>query len=168
MSRFAAVTLVALITLPLLLQADNGVSSAKLNQPYVLGHVEGVLLMPDGIPAKARLDTGASRSSLHAREIELFDKNGEDRVRFVFDDHDGGEHVFDVPLEDQVTVTQASGQQTRYVVRLGLCVGKHYSETDFTLADRSTLTYPILVGRSFLSRGVLVSSAHDQTVEPDC
>ncbi len=157
-----------LILIPLTLAADNDLSSVELEEQDVLGHVEAVRLMPDEIPAKARLDTGASRSSLHAREIEAFDKDGEEWVRFVFDDHDGGKHDFELPIEDEITVTQASGQENRYVVKVGLCVGAHYSETDFTLTDRSALTYPILVGRTFLSEGILVSSEHDRTVEPDC
>lgn len=134
----------------------------------VYGHVEQVMLMPYRIKAQARLDTGARTSSLHARDIEPFEKNGEKWVRFFFDDHDGDLHPFVLPLIDEVTVTQASGTQTRYVVELGLCVGDHYNETKFTLTDRSKLTYPILVGRRFLADGLLVSSAHDFTASPEC
>lgn len=140
----------------------------NLQTGNVYGHVEDVLLMPGRIQASARLDTGARTSSLHARDIEPFEKNGEKWVRFHFDDHDGGLHPFSLPLKDEITVTQASGTQTRYVVKLGLCVGEHYSETKFTLTDRSQLTYPILVGRRFLAEGLLVSSEHDFTASPEC
>lgn len=140
--------------------------TAEANEVY--GHVEDVMLMPGRIKAQARLDTGARTSSLHARDVELFKKDGEDWVRFIFDDHDGGEHPVKAPLEDEITVTQASGTQTRYVVKLGLCVGDHYSETKFTLTDRSKLTYPILVGRRFLANGMLVSAEHDFTASPEC
>lgn len=168
MPRFPVLPCLLLMFMPLGLAAEGGISSAELEEQDVLGHVEDVRLMPDDIPAQARLDTGARRSSLHARDIESFDRDGEDWVRFVFDDHDGGRHDFELPLEDEITVTQASGQETRYVARIGLCVGEQYSETDFTLTDRSALTYPILVGRTFLTEGVLVSSEHDRTVQPDC
>ncbi|MCK8515453.1 ATP-dependent zinc protease [Methylonatrum kenyense] len=168
MPRFLILPGLLLATLPLILAAGDGISSAELEEQEVLGHVEDVRLMPDDIPAQARLDTGARRSSLHARDIETFDKDGEDWVRFLFDDHDGGKHDFELPLEDEIEVTQASGQETRYVVKIGLCVADQYEETDFTLTDRSALTYPILVGRTFLSEGVLVSSEHDRTVKPGC
>ncbi|MCH8542499.1 MAG: ATP-dependent zinc protease [Alcanivorax sp.] len=134
----------------------------------VLGHIEKVRINGDDRDFSARLDTGAQRSSMHAREIEKFERDGEQWVRFVFDDHDGGEHDIESPLIEQTRVRQAGGVTTRYVVSLPLCIGEQQQDTEFTLTDRSAMTYPMLVGRNFLSEHVLVSSAHRYTADPVC
>lgn len=141
---------------------------AILDNHAVYGHVETVALLPGGIKTKARLDTGAARSSLYARDPEVFEKKGKEYVRFTFVDHKGKKHRLSRPLVSTTTVRQASGRQTRYVVEMGLCLGEHFEKTHFTLADRRHLSYPILVGRNFLKNSVLVSSTHKMTAKPEC
>lgn len=149
-------------------EQDVSIVAAKLKDYAVYGHVEEVALMPGDIEIKARLDTGASRSSLNARDIELVEQEGRKWVRFIFDDHNGQRHEMMRPLVETITVKQASGRQHRYVVEMGLCVGEHYEKNLFTLADRSKMTYPVLVGRNFLKNSVLVSSTHKMTAKPSC
>ena len=162
----APVATIALAFAAATLAADSG--APELEEKAVLGHIERVTLMPEGIAAEARLDTGASRSSLHARDVETFERDGEDWVRFTFDDHEGGEHAMEKRLVEEIRITQASGQEKRYTVVIGMCVGERYAEPAFTLSDRSNLTYPILVGRDFLSDRILVSSTREYVNEPDC
>lgn len=148
--------------------AHAGVPEKEVDEKSVLGHIEKVRINGDDRHFPARLDTGAQRSSLHARDIEKFERDGEQWVRFVFDDHDGGTHDIESPLIEQTEVRQAGGATTRYVVSLPLCIGGQEKNTEFTLADRSAMTYPMLVGRNFLSEHVLVSSAHRYTADPTC
>ena len=154
-----------------------GQAAAKQVQPAfttnlkgfaVYGHVEKVALMPGDIEIKARLDTGASRSSLNARNIVLVEEAGQQWVRFIFDDHEGNLREMMQPLVEMITIKQANGRQHRYVVEMGLCVGERYEKNLFTLADRSKMTYPVLVGRNFLKNSVLVSSGHKMTAKPSC
>ena len=149
-------------------EQNASIINANLKDYAVYGHVEEVALMPGEIEIKARLDTGASRSSLNARDIELVEEGGRQWVRFIFDDHEGNHHEMMQPLVETITIKQASGRQHRYVVELGLCVGEHYEKNLFTLADRSKMTYPVLVGRNFLKNSVLVSSTHKMTAKPSC
>jgi hypothetical protein len=139
-----------------------------LDNVSVYGHIEKVTLIPGDIEIEARLDTGAAKSSLNAQEIELIEEKNKQLVRFVFDDQNGGQYPMTLPLVDRVTIKQASGKQVRYVVEMGLCVGGRYQNNRFTLADRSKMTYPVLVGRNFLKDEVLVSSKHKLTSEPTC
>lgn len=145
-----------------------GVPEKEVDEKSVLGHIEKVRINGDDRHFSARLDTGAQRSSLHARDIEKFKRDGEQWVRFVFDDHDGETHNIESALIEQTEVRQAGGTTTRYVVSLPLCIGGQEQDTEFTLADRSAMTYPMLVGRNFLSGHVLVSSAHRYTADPAC
>lgn len=137
------------------------------DQP-VLGHQETARLFPGNIEVPARIDTGATTNSLYGVDAEVFAKNGQEFVRFTFVDHNDKAHQMTRPLVDKITVKQASGSQTRYVVEMGLCVGDYYEETRFTLADRSRMTFPVLVGRNYLDNSLLVSSSDKNTVNPDC
>jgi hypothetical protein len=144
------------------------IDETNLNDFSVYGHIEKVALIPGDIEIKARLDTGASRSSLNAQDIELVGTKKRRLVRFVFDDRNGNQYPMTLPLVEKVAIKQASGKQVRYVVEMGLCVGGHYKKNHFTLADRSRMTYPVLVGRNFLRDEVLVSSNHKFISEPNC
>ncbi len=149
--------------------ADETVTDIpKADNEPVLGHEEKARLFPGNIEVPARIDTGATTNSLYGVDTEVFEKNGEEFVRFTFIDHNDKAHKMSRPLIDKITVTQASGEQTRYVVEMGLCVGDYYEETRFTLADRSKMTFPILVGRNYLDNSLLVSSSDKNTVKPDC
>lgn len=149
-------------------EQEASVLAANMNNYTVYGHVEEVALIPGEIEIKARLDTGASRSSLNAQEIELIESDEQTMVSFIFDDRNGNQYPMTLPLVETIGIKQASGRQERYVVEIGLCVGEHYEKNLFTLADRSRMTYPVLVGRNFLKNSVLVSSKHKMTAKPSC
>lgn len=134
----------------------------------VLGHEEIVTLFPGEIQSTARIDTGAATNSMFAIDEEVFTDQGQEMVRFTFIDHEEQSHQIVRPIIDKVTVTQASGKQTRYVVKMGLCVGEHFQETKFTLADRSRMSFPILVGRNYLDDSLLVSSSNKMVASPEC
>jgi len=150
------------------LTAHANENTLDLKNQSVLGHQEIVTLFPGEVKSTARIDTGAATNSMFAIDTKVIEENGEKLVRFTFIDHEENEHMMTRPLVDTVTVTQASGEQTRYVVEMGLCVGDYYEETRFTLADRSRMTFPILVGRNFLENSLLVSSAKKMIASPEC
>ncbi|HRQ05246.1 MAG TPA: RimK/LysX family protein [Nitrosomonas halophila] len=156
--------------------AEPGNPSSEISPDSfsIYGHVEKVALIPDDVKAigdieiPALLDTGAAKSSLHAKDIEVIETGDQKLVRFIFDDHNGSEYPMTLPLIKKVAIKQASGKQIRYVVEMGICVGDHYKKNLFTLTDRSRMTYPVLVGRNFLKNTVLVSSKHKMTSVPNC
>ncbi|AFJ02298.1 hypothetical protein Q7C_1143 [Methylophaga frappieri] len=126
------------------------------------------MLYPGGIEVPARIDTGATTNSLYGINTREIQKNGTRYLRFTFIDHHGDTHEMTQPLLDEITVVQASGEQTRYVVEMGLCVGNYFEKTRFTVADRSRMTFPVLVGRNYLDNTLLVSSSEKNTVTPNC
>lgn len=137
----------------------------------ILGYVERVqLLDAPGMTLKARLDTGAKTSSLHAVDKEVFEREGEEWIAFVvrLDEAEDGMD-FERPVERWVRIVQHDGEhQRRPVVRLRVCAGSEAVEHEVSLVDRSAFTYPMLLGRNFLAGRVLVDASASLSVAPDC
>ena len=111
------------------------------------------------IPAK--IDTGARTSSLHATEIERFDRDGHRWVRFQLDVGDGKSDsvTCEVPRSDRRTITSSNGDsQERLIIKTTLALGEHSFRAEFSLADRSDMKFPILIGRMALRNRFLVDS----------
>ncbi len=111
-----------------------------------------------GIPAK--IDTGARTSSLHAEVIEDFERDGERFVRFAVD-WGGVRHECEAIHVDVRGVTSSNGEtQNRYVIKTPLKIGTLSFRAEISLADRSDMQFPMLVGRSSLRRRFVVDSGH--------
>ena len=119
----------------------------------MLGTLEWIYLDPPGRLYRARVDSGANTSSISASDVREFERDGEDWVRFTFD-HDGDDPLVTIerPVQRVVLIRQASAEQPdrRPVVLLTVQLGDLVQKTEFTLADRSQMTYPVLLGREFL------------------
>ncbi|WP_017223117.1 ATP-dependent zinc protease [Moritella dasanensis] len=115
---------------------------------------------------KSRVDTGATTSSLNATDIVKFERDGRDWVKFNLSHKDDNE-VFPIEAHVVRTVeirqTNAVKALQRYVVSLPVELGSIKTETEFTLADRSRMTFPILLGRTFLKDIAIVDVAQEYT-----
>ena len=120
-----------------------------------IGSVEVVRLLPPDHFFEARVDTGANTSSLDARDIEVFERDGDDYVRFTL----AGEHFangepieMERPVSRFVQIIQASNEQNdrRPVIELQYRIGPVERVAEFTLSNRERLTYPALIGRNIL------------------
>ncbi len=111
-----------------------------------------------GIPAK--IDSGARTSSLHGRVIEEIERDGQQFVRFAVD-WDGEEHICEAVQVDIRGITSSNGKtQQRYVIKTPLKIGTEEFRVEISLADRSNMKFPMLIGRSSLRRRFLVDSGH--------
>lgn len=138
-----------------------------------LGWVERVVMEPDAIPVKAKLDTGARTSSLHAEDIALFDRDDRKWVRFRFSVTDADDKQREVTLERprvrRVRIKEHEGEYDRRpVVEMTFCLGAERYTEEFTLVDRSRFIYPVLLGRRFLSKVAPVSAGDTFTRKPSC
>jgi hypothetical protein len=135
--------------------------------PLVVGWRELVSL-PElgltGIPAK--IDTGARTSSLHAHVLDDFVRDGQRFVRFAVDW--GGERRFCEAIHVDVRgITSSNGdKQTRFVIKTPLTIGKLRFRAEISLADRSQMQFPMLIGRSALRRRMVVDSGHSWLQSP--
>ena len=111
---------------------------------------------------KAKLDTGARTSALHAFDLEEFERDGRAWVRFSI--HPWQESAADavtaeLPVHDVRQVRSSSGHvQERYVVLLKLRIGERVVTTEVTLSRRDEMGFRLLVGREALRQGFLVDS----------
>ncbi len=141
----------------------------------VYGWIEKVSVLPWGIAAKAKLDSGAKTSSMHAEKIERFEKDGDDWVRFTLEFEDPNDEdellqfQIERPLERNIRIKQhADEHQRRPVVALELCMGPHVHTIKFSLTDRDKFIYPVLLGRNFLKESALIDPAATFLRGPQC
>lgn len=147
-------------------------TTAGFEDKPVAGAVEKVRVTPPGSVMRARIDTGANTSSLDARDVRYFERDGEDWVRFKVYDRDTDtttEH--ERPVARRVRIVSATEQDdSRPVVELRVEIGPVVTRSEFTLADRQKLTYPVLIGRNLLRDRMLVDVARERLLdqpEPD-
>ncbi|EGA68496.1 hypothetical protein VISI1226_09219 [Vibrio sinaloensis DSM 21326] len=125
------------------------------SQQIALGEVEKVTIDAIKQSFDARVDTGAATSSLNAVDIEEFERNGKNWVRFHLAD---GETPMDennwieAPIIRYVKIRQSTNEdvERRAVVELWVKLGKIHEKAQFTLADRSQMSHPVLLGREFI------------------
>jgi hypothetical protein len=108
---------------------------------------------------RAKIDTGARTSCLHASDIQPFERDGEQWVRFAA--HLGTlvqrRHRCEAPVVSVKTVKSSNGHvQTRYVIRTRLTLGERDWPVEFTLTCRKTMRYRILLGSKALIDGQLL------------
>lgn len=117
-----------------------------------------------GIPAK--IDTGARTSSLHGEVIEELERDSKRYVRFLVD-YDGEPHECEAVHVDIRGITSSNGEtQRRYVIKTPLVIGDIRFLAEISLADRSGMKFPMLIGRSSLRRRFLVDSGHSWLQTP--
>ncbi len=139
---------------------------AKLRQ---YGYIEYAKLMEAGIKLKAKLDTGADNSSIHAPGYDLIEKKGKQWVKFTVEGENGQVAEFEKPVVRIAHIEHRTGPNaSRPVVNMKLCLGDRAETVQVNLADRSGLQYPMLIGRSFLEKGILVNSSAKYTSNPQC
>ena len=135
----------------------------------VIGWVENVHVSPGNVLIKAKIDTGANSSSLHCDCVNKFMRDGERWVKFLLTDIDGKQVTVEKKVIQTVKVKRHfGGMQQRDVVRLGICIGGQYEETDVSLVDRSGFNYSLLVGRKYLKEKYIVDPSRQFTVKPHC
>lgn len=132
--------------------------------PVVVGWREWVALPQAGVPSvKAKIDTGARSSAIHAFDLELDRVDDEDWVRFSIhpwqrSDDDVAE--LRLPVLDRREVRSSNGQiEERYAVALDVTLVGRTITTVMTLSNRDEMGFRLLIGREALERGFLVDAA---------
>ncbi|MEO1220844.1 MAG: RimK/LysX family protein, partial [Pseudomonadota bacterium] len=116
------------------------------------------------IPAK--IDTGARTSSLHAEVLEEIEREDGKYVRFAVD-WDGVRHECEAIHVDVRGITSSNGEtQMRYVIKTPLKIGDKQFKAEISLADRSDMKFPMLIGRSALRRRFLVDGGNSWLNSP--
>jgi len=132
-----------------------------LQSKIILGSEEWCTLPELGIPSiKARVDSGAKTSALHAKNIAPFIKEDHNWVKFDINPIQNNVKTIihcEAPLVDKRIVKSSSGfREQRYVIQTALEIGNSKWVIEMTLTNRDSMGFRMLLGREAMSGRVLV------------
>lgn len=131
----------------------------------VIGWREWVALPALGVPAiKAKVDTGARSSALHAFDLEHFRRNGTAMVRFQAHPIQRNDRYIitaEAALLEERWVRNSGGQEElRPVIETTVQVGRQIWPMELTLTNRDVMGFRLLLGRQAVRRRYLVDPGH--------
>ena len=131
------------------------------NEKLVVGSEEWCAFPSLGIPAiRARVDSGAKTSALHAFNIHAFKRAGQSWVSFDVHPLQSNRKVAvscEAPVIARRSIRNTSGSsEKRYVVRVPMRLGEHTWDIEITLANRDSMGYRMLLGREAMENRILV------------
>lgn len=140
----------------------------------VLGWLEHIRILPERTLLRAKLDSGARTSTIHAEDIEYSEYTGQTWVKFSIlkdhDDPDSERFTYELPLQRQVNIKlrYTPERDERPVVMLDICLAGKVHRVPFSLTERSDFNYPVLLGREFLQEHYLVDPGETYTHRTRC
>lgn len=126
--------------------------------PTLYGRYEHIKIEEIGKTLPAKMDTGAMTASLSARDIEHFQRDGQDWVRFRLAVDGADDTLYEQPLigisqiksraeeVDELDRSSEPPRVERPVIGMQLCIGDQLREAEVNLTDRSHFSYPLLIG----------------------
>lgn len=111
----------------------------------------------------AKVDTGAYTSAIHYHHAEIIEREGKKVLHFTLLDpthpvYNDKSFYFD-KFEERNIKNSFGDSERRFIIRTTITIfGKNY-DTDFSLSDRGSLKFPILLGRKLLQKGFVVDVA---------
>jgi hypothetical protein len=142
-----------------------GTQAQLLKEKVLIGRVEWVELPDAKIKLKARIDTGAKTTSVHAVNIREEEQRGELFVRFQTVDAEGKLLELVRKVDTTQKVLNPGGSVTkRYVVKEKLKLGSIEREVLVNLNDRTRMEYKVLIGRNLLLGRFIVDVARSHVM----
>jgi hypothetical protein len=131
------------------------------SKKQLVGWREWVALPELGLPAvKAKIDTGARTSAIHAFDLEPFLRGDEEWIRFSvlpLQNTQRYQKRCEAPIVDNRQVTDSGGhQQQRIVVETTLVIGEVNKRIELTLTERSSMMFRLLIGRTALQPDLII------------
>lgn len=144
------------------LAIKHGVYRMSKREPiWVIGWREWVGLPDLDVPAiKAKIDTGARSSALHAFNLERFRRGGKRMVRFEVHPLQrtrGGIAIAEAELIGERRVRSSNGhEELRPVIGMTVCLLERVWEIELTLTNRDEMGFRLLLGRQAIRNRFLV------------
>jgi hypothetical protein len=137
--------------------------ATESNGLILIGWREWIALPELGVARiKAKIDTGARTSALHAFSVEPFQENNKSRVRFQIHPRQKDDQTIvtcEADICDERWVTDSGGhKELRYVIKTPIILGKLRWAIEITLTNRDTMGFRMLLGRTAMH--------HRLTVDP--
>lgn len=130
-------------------------------QKTLIGWEEWCTFPNLSLPAiKAKIDTGAKTSCLHAFNLKTFTENGQKFVRFAIHPLQNNKKIVRVctaPVVDYRFVTNSGGKrEKRYVIASDITMNEKTWRIEITLTQRDTMSFRMLLGREAMRKGKLI------------
>lgn len=140
-------------------------------QRPVIGWRERVTLPQLGIRGiKAKIDTGARSSALHAFDIETFELEQRSMVRFKVHPYQRNTHttvIAQAELVEYRHIRNSGGvQQLRPVIHTAVRLGEQEWDIELTLTNRDVMGFRMLLGRQAVRHHFLVDAGHSFLQSP--
>lgn len=147
-------------------QAEAPPTPSDAAAKQLVGAVEQVHFEAFGVTLPARIDTGIATAVLDARDIQPFERNSEDWVRFTIHPENSEPQQIERKLTRMASVPVVNGEaKKRPVISTRFTVGRVSQHGEFILMDRSATDYPILLGRLAL-RDVMIVDVSRENLAP--
>lgn len=138
----------------------------KVRPNNVIGAVERIYLPPMKSPFMARIDTGATTSSIDAYDIKRFERDGQRWVSFTLINRETKEtQSFEKPLSRRVKIKRTGEEEHRLTVDMDIKMGNEKFVAEFTLNERHDFEYQGLIGRNILSGRAIVDVSISNTLK---
>lgn len=129
----------------------------EIEGKVLLGEAEYATVMPGNLRLTARIDSGATTTSIHATQVQLFERDGKRWVRFHADNGRGKDVVLELPRVRRVLIKgEGTNLEERQVVMIEVQIGSLRQKIEATLSDRDNYHFPLLIGRNFLRDHTLI------------
>lgn len=140
----------------------------EIGDMLVIGEAEFIYVREAKMKLRARIDTGATTSSISAINIKRFERDGKKWVRFVIPLKDGKtSQLIERPITRIAEIKRHGAESMeRPVVTLQVSIGSIKTKSEFSLTDRSAFEYPVLIGRTFLSGRAVVDVSQKYVTSP--
>ena len=131
----------------------------KIKKPTIdIGWREWISLVDfKNFHLKAKIDTGATISALHATHIEEFNSNGVKYVKFRLYQSKSYKMIKKPVVGYKMIKNSFGKKQLRPLINISIKIGNNTIDTIITLTTRSRMTYPVLIGRSTLDNNYRIN-----------
>lgn len=112
---------------------------------------------------KAKIDTGARTSALHAFALKTFKEGNKEKIRFDIHPYQNNTDIIVSCIADVIDlrwVSDSGGhREERYVIRTPVIIGQESWPIEITLTERDSMLFRMLLGRSAIRRHFLINPA---------
>jgi hypothetical protein len=144
---------------------------AIADQKTIIGWLEEVYLPQYDFVIKAKIDTGAKNSSIHAMDVEYVKKvKGErSRIRFKTMDLKKRCQIIEADVVREARIRKSTLNTTaRPEIELEICIGGIRKRIRVNLADRGGMNYRMILGRTALEGDFIVDVSQKYLAGPRC
>ena len=132
-----------------------------MSKKIIIGKDEWCALPELGLPAiKARVDSGAKTSSLHAFNIQEFEEDGKFYVHFdihpIQNDRKTIQSCRALLIDNRKVKSSSGDKERRSVIKTPITLGEETWEIEITLTNRDAMGYRMLLGREAMTNKVLI------------